>query len=139
MSDSLAITFTEYEKDPSGQDTYVSLELSVKSRPFAGRSNCVVLERDLIVFLDDLDELAASSEGGATLVGGWGESAYVRLQFRPRGSLGHLEASVMLREHQAESDFRVEGNLLRDPAQVGTFSARMRDATTMQTYDEVTL
>ena len=124
----LAISLTAFDLDPSGEQVYVGLELVVEAVPFAGASDCTVHGQDLNVFLDDLEPLARTSQGKATLVGGWGDSEYVQLSLQPHGSLGHIELRVMLREHEPFSDFRVEGSLVVEPQALIDFTTKLRAA-----------
>lgn len=135
----LALTLTEFEADPSGEQLYVSLVVEVQAPPFAGASNCTVLGRDLSAFLEELQALGRTSSGSAGLVGGWGEREYLQLTLRPHGSLGHIALHLMLREYEPHTDFRVEGTLIVEPQQVIDFAASIRSALRSQTRERIEL
>lgn len=124
----LILALTDFEEDPAGQNVYVSLTASVDAHPFSGTSDCVVLERDLLAFLRSAESLGQTCTGAAELRGGWGDSEYVQFTLGPRGSLGHLALRFMLREHQPDTDFRVQGTLHVEPQQLLDFASSVRQA-----------
>ena len=135
----LAVTLTEFETDPAGEQVYVSMTLEVEAKPFTGASHCTVLGRNLAAFVDELDLLARTSKGEARMVGGWGEREYVQLSLRPHGSLGHIALHIMLREYQPDTDFRVEGTLITEPQLLIEFSAALRSALQAQERQRIEL
>ena len=103
---SLVFSLSEFESDPSGAKTYVTLDVEARSGSFSGVSACVLAEPDLAEFLEQLEALARSATGEALLVGGWGSTENVRIRAFPADRQGHLRIQAVLAEvpdHEARS------------------------------------
>lgn len=136
---SLQLNLAEFERDPSGQEVFVSLEVQANAGSFSGRSKCVVLQRDLASFLDDLEASVTSLEGEARLVGGWGESEYVQLRFTPSDSLGHIAIRVDLSDHDPEADLRFGGTFISEPQALERSCQQIRRALRSQQIGQIEL
>ncbi len=123
-----AWTFTEFEIDPSGEETYASMAVEVELQPFAGASRCTVRGSELVAFFDELDSLARTSGGAAQVSGGWGDRTDVQLRFLPHGNRGHIALHIMLRGDPLDIPFRVEGTLILEPQPLTRFAIALRSA-----------
>ena len=94
----LVFELSEFDSDPSGSTTYVTLDIRAKVGGFAGASACVLAERDLVDFLNNLESLAKGAGGEAVLRGGWGSSEDIRVHAFPADERGHIRIRATLAE-----------------------------------------
>ena len=107
---SLVLSISEFDSDPSGSTTWVTLDVEASSGFFSGASACILVERDLIAFLDAVDSVAETAKGEALLRGGWGSTEDVRLRVFPSDRRGHLAIHAILGEvpdHERRSRLEV--------------------------------
>jgi hypothetical protein len=125
----LCFSFSEFEVDPPGVETFVRLSVEARSGLFSGESTCVVRERDLMAFLDRVQLLATASANDALLVGGWGKDEHVRVEMSPAGRTGHLSVRVMLSDSPDLGHMdRLDAFFRTEPAALRRFGDALRGA-----------
>ena len=86
----IRLSCTEFEVNPPEFGNYLYCRVDVEDHGFVGWCNCVITERDWDTFLGDLGEFARAATSPVSIVAGWGEDVYFRLQFEPHDSRGHV-------------------------------------------------
>lgn len=95
---SFVLSLSEFDSEPSGATTFVTVEVEASSGSFSGSSACILAERDLIAFLNAADSVAETAKGEAVLRAGWGSTEDVRLRVFPSDPHGHLAIEAVLGE-----------------------------------------
>ena len=126
---SLVFELSEFETDPPGSTTFVTLDVLGETGGFIGASACVLAEHDVVDFLNRLEKLANGVGGEAVLRGGSGSSEDVRIHAFPADSLGHIRIHAILAEvPNHEYRCRLELFFETEPQPALRFVASLRSA-----------
>ena len=89
----IRLTCTEFEVNAPELGNYLHCRVDVEDQGFVGWCKCMISEPGWDAFLRDLADVAEVATSPASIVAGWGEETYFRLQFEPQDRRGHVWVS----------------------------------------------
>lgn len=90
----LVLRLTDYERQPEHPIDCLEFLAEASTTSFRGRTRFSIYKRDLDVFLEKLDTMAAKLSGEASIKCGWGDNVFFELKASYFGRRGQISVEL---------------------------------------------